>query len=313
MARNIDTALLRTFITVAQTGGMTPAARALHLTQAAVSQQVKRLEQMFDTTLFERERRGLRLTAAGERLLTGAQRMVALNDEIHAMMTAPEHAGEVRLGVPIDIVGPFMPGILKSFHRAAPRIRVTLRTANTADLVAELERGEIDMTLTTEAEPIRDGLLLVDQLVWIGAPGGMSCTLDPLPIGMNGSNCAFREPATAALRAMGRNWSLHCELSDISALIALVAADLVVVPHLSTIVPPQLEIIDRPDLLPELPRSYINLRRSPAATDAHHDALASHIRRFFALHRQGGDREELEVHEPVFASVTSASAMAGVA
>ena len=71
MARNIDTALLRAFVGVAETGGMTAAANLLNLTQAAVSQQIKRLEEAFGGELFERDRRGLRLTGAGERCSAG--------------------------------------------------------------------------------------------------------------------------------------------------------------------------------------------------------------------------------------------------
>jgi DNA-binding transcriptional LysR family regulator len=78
MPHNIDTSLLRAFVAAAETGGMTTAARLVNLTQAAVSQQVKRLEEMFGRQLFERDRRGLRLTASGERLLVRAQRLLAL-------------------------------------------------------------------------------------------------------------------------------------------------------------------------------------------------------------------------------------------
>jgi DNA-binding transcriptional LysR family regulator len=67
MPRNIDTSLLRAFVAVAETAGMTSAAHVLNLTQAAVSQQIKRLEEAFGSRLFERDRRGLRLTRTGER------------------------------------------------------------------------------------------------------------------------------------------------------------------------------------------------------------------------------------------------------
>ena len=87
MARNLDTALIRSFVTAAETGGMTAAANALHLTQGAVSQQIKRLEDAFACPLFERDRRGLILTNAGERLLGKARRLLALNDEIWAEIT----------------------------------------------------------------------------------------------------------------------------------------------------------------------------------------------------------------------------------
>src|SRR5215472_9954775 len=102
MSHNIDTSLLRAFVAAAETGGMTTAARLVNLTQAAVSQQVKRLEETFGRQLFERDRRGLRLTPSGERLLVRARRLLALNDEMWALMTAPDFKGEARLGVQHD-------------------------------------------------------------------------------------------------------------------------------------------------------------------------------------------------------------------
>jgi len=60
--RNIDIALLRTFAAVAETGGMTKAAQVLNLTQAAVSQQIKRLEDQFQKIFIDRNRHMLRLT-----------------------------------------------------------------------------------------------------------------------------------------------------------------------------------------------------------------------------------------------------------
>ena len=56
MLRNLDTALVRTFVTVADKASMTAAANALHLTQGAVSQQIKRLEEALGCSLFERDR-----------------------------------------------------------------------------------------------------------------------------------------------------------------------------------------------------------------------------------------------------------------
>uniref|UniRef100_UPI0013D8274A LysR family transcriptional regulator n=1 Tax=Klebsiella pneumoniae TaxID=573 RepID=UPI0013D8274A len=74
----------------------------LHLTQGAVSQQIRRLEDLLGQSLFERDRGGLRLTSSGERLIAKARRLLALNDEIWAEMTAEVFRGRVRLGVPHD-------------------------------------------------------------------------------------------------------------------------------------------------------------------------------------------------------------------
>ena len=118
MSRNLDTSLLRAFVAVAETTGMTSAANVLNLTQAAVSQQIKRLEETFGCRLFERDRRGLRLTNPGERLLAKARRMLAVNDEIWAEMTAEVYTGQVRLGIPYDVVNTYLPRIMKSFAQA---------------------------------------------------------------------------------------------------------------------------------------------------------------------------------------------------
>jgi DNA-binding transcriptional LysR family regulator len=140
---------------------MTSAARLLNLTQAAVSQQVKRLEDAFGRRLFECDRRRLRLTPSGERLLFRAQRLLTLNDEVWALVTAPDFTGEVRLGVPHDIVAPYMPPVLKSFDQAWPGVRVSLVCSTTPKLLRALERGEVDLTLTTERDgaPHRETLL----------------------------------------------------------------------------------------------------------------------------------------------------------
>ena len=105
--------------------------RLLNLTQAAVSQQLKRLEELFGTELFERHHKRLALKPNGERLIAHAQRLIALNDEVWGAMSAPAYAGEVRLGVPHDIVGTYMPPILSRFDKAWPRVRVALKCTTT--------------------------------------------------------------------------------------------------------------------------------------------------------------------------------------
>ena len=103
---------------------MTAAATCLHLTQGAVSQQVRRLEDILDLTLFERDRRGLSLTASGERLFARARQLLALNDEIWAEMKGEAQSGQVRLGVPFDLVGRAISPILKNYNAAFPQVEL---------------------------------------------------------------------------------------------------------------------------------------------------------------------------------------------
>lgn len=283
MTRDIDIGLLRAFVSVAETGGMTSAGRLLHLTQAAVSQQIKRLETLLDTALFDRRQKKLRLTPDGERLLAPAKRMLALNDEIWGMMTAPQFDGEVNLGVPHDIVAPFMQPILRSFSQAWPQVRVNLFADTTPRLLAMLADGEIDLTMTTEDKPLPgDGMLLADPLVWVGAADGNAQLRDPLPIALGDETCAFRASALAALRDAERRWRSVCETSNMGPLQTSLEADLAVSPLLSQTVPTGLRVVDASANLPPLPIFYINLHLPPAGAGPIAAELADHIRRHFA-------------------------------
>lgn len=262
MARDIDLALLRAFLAVARTGNMTVAGRHLHLTQAAVSQQIRRLEDLFGKSLFDRRQRRLRLTASGERLVSHAESIVSQNDEIWGLMTSPEFEGLIRLGVPHDLVAAFMPTVLRDFAKSWPKVEIQLLCRTSAELRQALAGGEIELTLATEAGPGEAGggeTLLADQLVWAGAPGGTAHQRRPLPVTLGDEHCAFRAAAARALAEANLDWRFTCAIDDISAMCATLEADLAVAPLLSQTVPEGLKALDGECDLPPLPVFYINL------------------------------------------------------
>lgn len=279
--RHIDPVLLRAFLAVAETGGMTSAARQLNLTQAAVSQQIRRLEEQLGRRLLERGR-AMRLTAEGERLLPRAQRLIALNDEVLALMTTPEHEGEVRLGVPHDIVTGFLPPVLKSFDRAWPRVQVALEVGTTHTLRQALERGTVDLTLGTERAPAPEAeTISYATLIWVGARGGQAHLRDPLPVALGQETCAFRRPVVEALGAAARDWRSVCSSTSWDVLCATVEADLGIMPVLAPTVPPRLEPIAS-GALPSLPVFQITLYLPRAGSSPPARELARHIRHAFA-------------------------------
>ena len=97
MPAQLDPDLLRTFVTIVDAGGFTPAARQVHRTQSAVSMQVRRLEETLGQALFQREGRGVQLTPDGEALLGYARRLLRLHDEAVAALTRPDLSGLVRI------------------------------------------------------------------------------------------------------------------------------------------------------------------------------------------------------------------------
>jgi len=278
MVRNLDTAVLRTFLSVADAASMTAAAAVLNLTQAAVSQQIKRLEETFGAQLFERDRRGMKLTGAGERLFCKARKLIALNDEIFTDMTAPTEEGEARFGVPYDLVNSYLPPILKNFAKAFPRVKMSLVSRPSIVLLESLRAGEIDLALVEDRVPASDGeVLAIEPLVWVGAKGGEAHLKRPLPVSFGSEVCVFRPAAKDALNNAGIEWWAISEIGN-EALYATVHTDLAVIPLMRSTVPPSLQVLGPAAGLPPLPAYAVCLHVRRAGSSRIADALTEYIR-----------------------------------
>src|SRR5437667_9814986 len=112
MVRNVDVSVARAFLAVVETGSVTLAARQLNLTQGAISQQIRRLEELSAGRLFVRAGRRVALTAEGQRLVPAVRQFLAANDRLLAALRQLAFQGEVRFGAPYDIIGRYAPLIL---------------------------------------------------------------------------------------------------------------------------------------------------------------------------------------------------------
>lgn len=278
--RNLDITTLRALVAVTDHGGVTRAAAMLNLTQSAVSMQIKRLEEMLGLALFDRGNRRVSLTASGEQLVRYARRILALNDEAVGRLTEDLYEGELRLGVPHDIVYPVVPRVLKQFNAAYPRVNVHLRSSSTVKLREEFARGEVDLILTTE-EGVDDGgeTLTEMALRWTGAPGGTSWKRRPLRLAFC-TNCIFRPIVLRKLEQAGIDWEMAVLSEDDRAVEALVSADLAVGALLEDSIPPHQEAIEPGGALPDLGVQKINLY-ARAGGDALIDPLSDMLRQGF--------------------------------
>ena len=283
MTRNLDTALIRSFVTVAETASMTAAANALHLTQGAVSQQIKRLEEAFDCALFERDRRGLRLTNPGERLLGKAKRLLGLNDEIWAEIDdAGLHAARSSSACPTTSSPTYLPPVLRTYAQAFPQVDISLVCLTSPMLAQALAAGEIDLAVIEEPVGQSAGeCLSIERLVWVGCKGGEAYRKRPLPISIVSDTCAFRPFVFEALRRQGMPWRTVFANGSVEAITATVLTDLAVTASLASTIPAGLDVLGADSGLPELPSFAINLHlpRSDANPIAH--GLARHIRESF--------------------------------
>ncbi len=264
MPRNLDLTALRSFVAVADAGGVTRAAGFLNLTQSAVSMQIKRLEESLGLQLLDRTGRGVGLTAAGEQLLGYARRMLTLNDEIFSRLTHQAYEGEIVLGVPSDIVYPSIPQVLQRFAADYPRMRVHLVSSYTRRLKALFARGECDVILTTEDSVDAGGETLTElRLVWIGAPGGSAWRQRPLPLAFE-HNCIFRTGVQQALDREGIPWVMAIESDSTRSVEAGVSADFAVHALVEGAEPRYLEPIPHGGALPDLASTRINMYVSEA-------------------------------------------------
>jgi len=140
---------LRAFHNVALTGGFSRAAEALNLTQPAISDQVRRLEEAYDVLLFDRRGRRVVPTAAGERLFAITRRLFAVEREAADLLGEARalRAGHLRI---VADAPHHLLHILAAFRGRHPGVRVTMRSANSAGVAEALHGYAADVGVMGE-------------------------------------------------------------------------------------------------------------------------------------------------------------------
>ena len=228
---------LLTFSAVARTGGITRAAEELNTVQSNVTQRVKALEAEIGTALFERHSRGMTLTGAGRRLLPYAQRMAALSRE--AMLAARddgEPKGPLAIGSMETTAAVRLPTLLADFHRRYPAVRLSLRTATTADLVAGVLDGSFDGAFIagpiehaelTATVAFREELVLVTGRQVKNLAELRAATPESGPTALVfRTGCTYRQRLEQVLTEFGWPSAARFELGTLDGMIGCVAADM---------------------------------------------------------------------------------------
>lgn len=142
---------LRLVLAIEEEGGVTRAGERLHLTQSALSHQLKEIEDRLGVPLFLRVRRRLILTEAGERVVAVARRLLAevveLEDELGAR--AAGRRGALRLTTECYTCYDWLPPLLGRFEALFPAVEVRIVVAATCRPLAALAEGEVDLALVT--------------------------------------------------------------------------------------------------------------------------------------------------------------------
>jgi len=163
-------------VMVAETGHFGSAAEACHVSQPALSGQIRKLEQYLGVTLFERTKRRVHITPVGEEILNHARNLLSLVTVIEETASAHKDplSGSLRLGM-IPTIAPYLtPILLPSLSHGLPKVVLTLTEGMTHVLERQLLEGEIDAAIlaTRVDDPRVAEIALYEEPFWIALPHG---------------------------------------------------------------------------------------------------------------------------------------------
>ncbi len=163
---------LKIFHTVARLLNFTKAAEELHMTQPAVTFQIRQLEEQFNTRLFDRTHNKVTLTDVGKQVFSYAERILKLYEDMTRSITemTGDVSGSVTLGASTTIAEYMLPLLIGEFKNKFPEVMINLRESNTEDIVSMVENNDIDLGIV-EGSVNNKNLLVekckVDHLVVI--------------------------------------------------------------------------------------------------------------------------------------------------
>lgn len=163
---------LNTLIVLAQVKSYTKTAELCHLSQPAVSQHIKALEEMYGIKIFKRVGRNLVLTYEGDVLVRNAKRLIALNRNIEKELSKNKGGiNKLDIGITLTAGGYFIPEILNVFKRKYPELRFNFHTDYATNLIERMRLNELDFIIvdgTPQTTEFNVELLVKDELIIIG-------------------------------------------------------------------------------------------------------------------------------------------------
>ena len=291
----METAYLRAFMVVLESGSMSEAARRLDLTPAAVAQQMKVLEREFDVPLLRRAGRTVAPTEAGHRLAGRAQSMLGELATLRTVVADDGRALELSVGATNTMLNGPLPIVLEAVVQAHPGARISVRTGLTSELYDLVLHGRLDAAIclhptfalpkTLHWVPLREErLVLLAPQAWAHRePHEM---LRPEPLIRYDRQLGGGQAADRYLRRAGIVPHERFEISSLAAIAMLVArgVGVSVAPDAATAWWPTLPVVRLPLPDPSQARCFgiVWQRASPRASAI--EVLADHARRVMAEH-----------------------------
>ncbi|MGF1683871.1 LysR family transcriptional regulator [Photobacterium minamisatsumaniensis] len=192
--RLLDLDLLRTFAVVAETGELKKAADVICRSQAAVSMQIKKLENLVGSSLMERSNRGIQLTDIGKTLLAYSEQFLQLNNLALSALNEDTIAGHFNFGVPTDYTQCFLTHFMPLLRKEIPNLETTITCDRSRELRKKVATGELDIAIVSGETQYENELTLwSERLFWVAANHHNLDQLASLPIAIYQDNCILRD------------------------------------------------------------------------------------------------------------------------
>lgn len=269
MTAELDTQLIRAFVSVVDVGTISGAAKHLHLTQSAASLQIRRLEEQVEAVLFRRSAQGAKLTAAGEALLPYARRMLELEREALGAVRGTRVASDLRFGTNEVYAKRYLPNVLAEFRRAHPDAHPEIVCDVSTRIVEQFDQGALDLCLVVQHEEDAPGEIVGhEELVWVGRDDLALDPAAPIPLASYPSYCVFRAHGLRALAEQGRAWRLVFTSQSEAAIDIALEQGLAVTIRARRTLEPGWKVFGEADGLPPLAPVGVELRRAPGSHGA---------------------------------------------
>jgi DNA-binding transcriptional LysR family regulator len=262
MVVNLPTELLRSFAAIVDAGSMLRATERVFVTQSALSLQMKRLEDLVQMPLFNRDGRRLILTPAGQSMLGHAREILAANDRAVLALSGDVLVGPARIGFVQDFAETLLSGVLAQFTQLNPETQLQVRVGGSAELLNLMQADQMDVLLCMGAQN-DPAAIRTAPMQWLGDDD--LCRQEVLPLAVLERPCRFRDAALAALEQAGRPHRIVLETPSLAALRAAVESGLGITCRTTHFMD---KIIGADEALPSLPHvAYVrHVRGNPHPT-----------------------------------------------
>ncbi|MGI6853818.1 LysR family transcriptional regulator [Mesorhizobium sp. 1B3] len=203
----LDPRLLRAFVAIADAGSFTAAAERLNMTQSTISQQLARLEDTVGHPLIDRVARPVQPTAAGERLLGYARRILTLQQEAETVLADPAGTTSIRIGLPEDIITREMAAIFAAFAKSHRSIRLDVVAGLSRILTRRYRAGEFDIVVVKEPAASSDNRAsFPEAMAWFESADAPEAWPDPIPLVTFPPGGLYRESMFERIERERRRW-----------------------------------------------------------------------------------------------------------